>query len=194
VTPLVLAALALAACSGDDEGPRDLSGEPEFVAAEPDFAPFRSWQSFKLPDSDPISDIVYPAGSRLAFLNQRPPHGATSYPVGTIIVKAIERGMGPQDWEIFAIAKRGRDYNAQGAIGWEFFLLDIDAGDVPRISSRGIMPSDDGKGDASPKPANASGYVVNGDILPCNICHGEAKNAATDHIVSPLLAPSATAL
>jgi hypothetical protein len=179
---------ALAACSGGDA---PLDAGAQFVAADSDFASFTSWLSIKLPDSDPVSDLVYPAGSRVAFLNRRPPPGATRYPVGTVIVKAIERAT-PEDWEIFARVKRGGGFNAAGAVDWEFFLLRLRADGTPYITSRGMAPSDDGRGDMG-LPSAAGGYFTGGAIQPCNLCHGESKFAANDYIMSPLLLPSATA-
>jgi len=181
-------AFALAGC----HHATGVDNSPQFEAQESDFAAFTSWTSFQLPDGDPLSNIVYPAGTRVAFLNRRPPSGATHYPTGTIIVKAIQRGASPQDWEIFAIAKRGGDYDAAGAVGWEFFLLAIDPDGVPRVASRGIAPSDDGHGDMSPGPA-AGGYFAGGGIAPCNVCHGQSSRGASDYTMSPLLAPQATA-
>jgi hypothetical protein len=185
---VVAFALVLSACSGSDA---PLDAGAEFVAADSDFASFTSWLSVKLPDSDPVSDLVYPTGSRVAFLNRRPPPGATRYPVGTVIVKAIERAT-PEDWEIFARAKRGSGFNAAGAVDWEFFLLRLRADGTPYIASRGVAPSDDGRGDMG-LPSAAGGYFTSGAIEPCNLCHGESKFAANDYIMSPLLLPSATA-
>src|SRR5581483_5756799 len=138
-----VAALTLAACGARSSAP---AGAAEFIAEDSDFASFREWTSFQLPSTNPVSDLVYPAGARVAYLDQRPPRGATRYPNGTIIVKAIELGAGPSDWEIFARAKRGGDFNAAGAVGWEFFLLRIGADGRAHITSRGVAPTDDGRG------------------------------------------------
>jgi hypothetical protein len=181
--------MALAGCRDGDHA---ADAAPEFVADESDFASFTGWPSIKLPDSDPVSDIIYPAGSRVAFLNRRPPHGATKYPIGTVIVKAIERGAGPADWEIFARAKRGGDFNAAGAANWEFFLLRLRADGTPYITSRGVAPTDDGRGDMGLPPA-AGGYFTGDGMAPCNLCHGASTIAQHDFIMSPLLYPAATA-
>jgi hypothetical protein len=183
----IMFSLGLAACSG-----KPAPSGPVFVAEDIDFAGFTSWTSFALPDSDPVSDLVYPAGTRVAFLNRRPPKGASQYPVGTVIVKAIERGATPQDWEIFGKAKRGGDYNPAGAVDWEYFLLRIEADGAPHITSRGIAPNDDGRGDMG-LAAAAGGYFDSGQISPCNLCHGDSKLAVNDYVMSMLLYPSATA-
>ena len=53
-------------------------------------------------------------------------------PVGALIVKTVENGA-PQQWDLFAMAKRGGNYNADGATNWEFFTLLINAGNGPPI-------------------------------------------------------------
>ena len=181
-----LLALA-AACTENSSGPGEI-----FIAEESDFAPFQSWTSFTLPGNDPLSSLVYPLGARQAFLNQRPPHGAREYPVGTLIVKAVQQDDIPQHWELFARAKRGGNFNPAGAVNWEFFLLIIDTDGTVRIASRGIAPQDDGHGDMS--GIMSAGYFNGqGIIAPCNVCHGQSTTAATDHISSSLLFPAATA-
>ncbi len=138
------------------------------------------------------SNLVDPPGPRIGFLNQRPAHGAKLYPVGTIVVKAVQTTPKPQDWAIFALAKRGADFNPSGAVGWEYFLLKIGDDDVPRITSRGIAPSDDGRGDMG-TIVPSTGYFSGGVIAPCNLCHGQSVHADTDFMISTELAPANTA-
>jgi hypothetical protein len=181
--------LGFAAC-GDAQRPATAD---EFVATDGDFAGFQSWQSFALPDHDPLSDITYPAGTRVAFLNHAPPAGTNVYPVGTVIVKAILVGMGPADWELFGMAKRGGEYNPTGAKGWEFFLLRVGADGEAHIISRGIQPDDDGRGPDGGLPTAAGGYFEGQGIAPCNVCHGQSRLAGVDYMLGDQLAPSMTA-
>jgi hypothetical protein len=184
----VFLVLAAAACHGGGSS----SGGDTFVAQQSDFATFMSWTSFDLPSSGTLGDVVYPAGARVAFLNHRPPAGSTHYPVGTIVVKAIERGNGPQDWEIFAMAKRGGGYDPAGAVDWEFFLLRIDGDGNPYITDRGTGPTDDGRGDMGLGTV-AGGYFDGQAIAPCNSCHGATSFASSDAMIGDQLPPSATA-
>lgn len=170
----------LAACGGG-------KGEPAtFIALDRDFLGYSSWLTMTLPHQ-PLADLTEPMGPRVAFLNKRPPKGASEYPVGTIIVKEIQDQPDADTWPRFAIAKRGGGFNPDGAAGWEFFLLRLDTQGNLYITSRGLAPSDtgfDGGGDQY-TPAGAAGG--------CNICHGQSEFAAHDHIISVPLFPSATA-
>jgi hypothetical protein len=182
--------LGLAAC-GDAQTSANTG---EFDATDADFLGFQSWQSFALPDSDPLSDVVYPAGSRVAFLNRAPPRGTNQYPMGTLVVKAIEVGAGPADWEVLAMAKRGGHYNPTGAKGWEFFLLRVGADDgEAHIISRGIQPDDDGRPPDGGLPTAAGGYFEGQGITPCNVCHGQSRLADVDFMLGDQLAPAMTA-
>jgi hypothetical protein len=165
---LLLCALA-ASCGPADTG-------DTFVAFDQDFEGFRNWERISVGDS---ALPGHPPGPRFAYLNRRPAHGAQEYPVGTIVVKTVETGT-PEQWELFAMVKRGGTYNAMGAVGWEWFLLRIGADGHPYVLSRGINPSSDGHG-----------YGEGGGVGPsCNSCHGTSAAAANDYLLSPLLAPS----
>jgi hypothetical protein len=171
----------LASCTlGCDSTP---TGEV-FIALNGDFAPFRTWSRVFVGDG-PLDG--HPAGPRYGYVKQKPPAGATEYPVGSIIVKTVERGTTPQEWDIFAMAKRGGQFNSAGASNWEFFTLKITAGDVPLIVSRGTNPVDaDADGGAGGSYQDTSGTGVT-----CNRCHGLAGTERSDHILSPLLIPGA---
>lgn len=153
-----------------------------FIALDSDFASFRSWPSVAL-GSDPLPG--HPPGPRFGYLNHAAPKGAKAYPVGTIIVKTIEPVGAPDTgWEIFAMGKRGGDFNPEGAKDWEFFRLKI-LGDTPHIVSRGLTaidPDDDGGGGYFDQLGNAF-------VNMCNGCHGTGDSAKTDHVLSPALQP-----
>ena len=153
-----------------------------FIALDSDFAPFESWPMVLL-GSEPLAG--HPPGPRFGYLNKRAPKGAKEYPVGTMIVKAVEPpGVPDTSWEIFAMAKRGGDYNAEGAKNWEFFRLKVLANEKPHIVTRGLTAADPDDGGA--------GYfdqLGNDFIDMCNGCHGTKASAATDHVLSPLLQP-----
>jgi hypothetical protein len=169
--------LALALLGGGCEKGHDAT----FIALDSDFASFRGWTRVAL-GSDPLPG--HPAGPRFGYLNRAAPKGATAYPVGTMIVKSIELvGSDAAEWDLFAMAKRGGNFNPEGAVGWEFFRLRI-IGDTPHILTRGLSaidPDDGGSGYFD----GLSGAFVN----MCNGCHGTAASGATDHVLSPLLQP-----
>jgi hypothetical protein len=172
---LVVVALAMPAL-GCDEG-----HATTFVALESNFADFRAWRRVPL-GSDPLPG--HPPGPRFGYVNRSAPRGQKAYSVGTIIVKTVEPSTAPETWELFAMTKRGGDFNAEGARDWEFFRLRWVNG-APRILPRGRNAID-------PEGEGGAGYFGNlGDAFAnmCNGCHGTAASAATDHVLSPALAP-----
>jgi hypothetical protein len=160
-----IAATALAACGGGggDEGDAAAS----FLAFSSTFLPFRSWTSFHS-DGPPDDGTVTPdvLGPRTQYINKLPPHGATEFPVGTVIVEARESGM----MKIFAGVKRGAGFNGGGAAGWEWFELQ----DNPVVIVwRGV----------GPPLGDTYGGDPNGG---CNACHAKC-GSANDYVCSPKL-------
>lgn len=87
----------------------------EFVATEADFVQFDTWERF---DRGPRGFLPsHPDGETYVYLNRRPPAEATTYPIGTIIVRVTVAGPST-GWEVHAMVKRGGGYNAAGAAGW----------------------------------------------------------------------------
>jgi len=116
---LAAVALLLAACNkAKSDGS---SASRSFIALERDFQEFRTWTPIDLPERAP-QGITHVAGKRREYISQRPPKGATSFPVGTIVVKELLTEA-PEGHQIFAMVKRGGGYNARGAPGWEWFEL-----------------------------------------------------------------------
>lgn len=152
------------------------SGELEtFIPMQRDFANFREWMAFDLGD---ITIGGHPPGHQTAYVNYPLEPGERAYRVGTIIVRVIDSGSRPQDWDIFAMAKRGGDYNAAGAVGWEFFILRINADGIPVILGRGLAPT-----------SNQLDPYHQGPGITCNSCHGSPDARTTDSILSPVLQP-----
>lgn len=173
---LSLAALmpvaCLPSCSPPSSAP-EVAAAPDagtFVALVSDFSGFRHWPSTPGVGPDgapppPTADGGVHAGPLTTYIDQKPPPGSTSFPVGTIIVK--EQDEPPlADRQIFAMVKRGGGYNASGANGWEWFeLANVDPNDV-EILWRGIGPP--------------SGQAYGGSIEVCNNCHALAH--ANDYV------------
>lgn len=165
-------ALALVACGAPLDAPatdnRDESST--YLAFAADFTAFRSWQAFPVP-AGASDGTVHTSGPRTEYLKARPPRSSRSFPVGSIIVKELEEGALP-DRKVFAMVKRGGDYNAQGAQGWEWFeLKNLDESEV-YVVWRGVGP-----------PA---GEMYGGDPnAGCNTCH--ARAADNDFVQSAAL-------
>jgi len=162
-----------------------------FIALQRDFVDFRSWQKFSFGDF-PLEG--HPIGPRYGFVKQVLQPGEKAYPIGDIIVKTVETPPSPspspwpspvpeQQWDVFAMVKRGGNFNAEGAKNWEFFTLRINLNGVPVILVRGT--------DASDVPTGSGhGYVgVTGNIIQCNGCHGAPNVAQYDYVLNPELQP-----
>jgi hypothetical protein len=159
---LALCLAGASGCGGGAVGNADTGNQ--FIAYSADFDGYQSWQSLSF-DSPTASGATHIAGPRTVYINHAPQPGATTFPLGTIIVKVTADG------QTFARVKRGGGFNAAyGVPDWEWFEL------YPNTTSihwRGYGPP---KGEAYGGDANAG----------CNMCHKLA--AATDYVLSPGLA------
>lgn len=149
-----LVALVLASCATAPPEP------PEFVGVS-------RWISFDR-GIDPAHPDD-PTGHSTVYVDRLPPHGATEFPVGTHILRVIGAGDDPALWEAHGMVKVGGDFNAGGAVGWEFYGLDLTRDGTGELvtSTRwhGVGPPD---GDGYAQPGDA------GPVLGCNHCHGAA--------------------
>lgn len=158
---VVLALAALAGCSGASSDTTD--GGASFVAFAADFAGFSTWEKVQF-STTADQGLSHVKGTRTVYINRKPPAGATSFPVGTVIVKVTDA-----DGKIFARAKRGATFNPKGAAGWEWFeLLETAQHDVV-IKWRGVGPP--------------IGETYGGDPnAGCNLCHKGAP--ASDYVLT----------
>ncbi len=176
---VALSVAALAACGGGgearDEGAAGAAGQgpiPEpFIALERDFQGFSGWKSYELGHQEGNVDLGEPAGTRTTYVSRVPDADATSFPVGTILVKKIVGDVAEDD-RVFAMAKRGAGFNAIGAVGWEWFELSVESSGHVGIVWRGVAPP----------PGNGYGTSLGGS---CNLCHVEA--AKDDYVLTPAL-------
>jgi hypothetical protein len=161
-----LIACGLAGCGSGGDGPAG-DAPDTFLAFTTTFVPFRTWTAFH--SDGPADDGTFPPdvlGPRTQYLNLVPPHGATEFPIGTVIVEARETG----SQKIFGAVKRGGNFNITGAVNWEWFELT----DAPiTIAWRGFGP---------PAGERYGGDPAGG----CNACH-LACGAHNDYICSPKL-------
>lgn len=160
ILPTLCAIAGAAACSASDSASNDPDASPGcLIAFDAQYDGFRSWMSYRYDGVAEGDAGVHVAGPRTEYIESSPPHGSTTFPVGTIIVKEVGAN-DPANHHIFAMVKRGRGFNAAGATGWEWMEIE----DLPpggHILWRGVGPP--------------VGEVYGGNPTGCNSCH-EACN------------------
>jgi hypothetical protein len=154
----------------------------ELVATHADFEGFQRWERIAL-ESATVPTKARP-GPAAVYVNRRAPAGATSWPVGTILVKAIESGPDPRDWTVHAMVKRGATFNPTGAVGWEFFGLQLTAEGRPVILWRSEGDNDGHSYSAGLSIAGPVGTPP-GAELTCIDCHAAAWQ--DDDVLTPAL-------
>src|ERR1700690_545265 len=180
---LVLALCAFAAgCNAGGATPTADGGI--FVAYASDFRNFHDWPSASavpaptLPAIDggdgvdagaPTDGGVHKLPLTVYWHWMQPPHGSTSFPLRTLIVKETSEA-DPTARKVFAMAKRGGDFNDPGAVNWEWFELQNAADGSVTINWRGVGPG------------SGSTDFYAGDPQICNNCHGIAL--ANDYVWS----------
>lgn len=158
-----LALALLAACSGGGEAPA--KGDV-FIAFSSTFADYKTWTHVHSDGPAPGTQPDSVLGPREQYINEVPPPGSTEFPIGTIIVEdRTTTGV------TFAGVKRGGNYNASGAVNWEWFEL-VTTPSVA-IKWRGVGP---------PAGEQYGGDPDGG----CNSCHAQC-GATNDYVCSPYL-------
>ncbi len=171
VFSISLVGAALAACDKTVAPPPPADSNETFVAFVDTFADFRQWPSVH--DLGPTDDGTYPPvvlGPRTQYINQAPPSGSKTFPLGTVIVEARENAQ----MLILAGAKRGGNFNSGGAADWEWFELAEDP-DSKAVSITW-------RGTAAPSGTSYGG-IPSGD---CNTCH-VGCGYYNDYVCSPEL-------
>lgn len=159
-----------------------------FIAQASDFDGFHSWShatavpATTLPPIDGGDGVDAGTGPGDAgavhpqpltvYWNMTPPHGSTVFPSKMIIAKETS-DTDITARKVFAMVKRGGDFNPNGAVNWEWFELTNNTDGSVNISWRGAQPPG-GTGDV---------YASNPNI--CNECH--LKAAANDDVWSSAL-------
>ena len=160
VGAMAAACAAALACGGGDPAPADSSGC--FLAFDSQFDGFRGWTSVTFDGGADGDAGIHVAGPRTEYINHEPPDGSTAFPVGTLVVKEVGAAdPNPANHHLFTMAKRGCDFDAAGAKGWEFIELKEATGGAT-ILWRGVGP-----------PA---GETYGGDPNGCNSCHAACTN------------------
>jgi hypothetical protein len=164
-------ACAVAAGCGKKVEPPILPKPAPFIAFERDFQNFRDWIEVELPKVE-AQGVTHTEGKAREYINALPAPGRTSFPVGTIIVKEVANEE-KKTHEVFAMVKRGAEYNRSGAPGWEWFELKERADDSLAIVWRGIN---------APNGEDYAGDPLGG----CNSCH--QLSAKNDYVKTKSLA------
>lgn len=159
-------ALLAAACSSSGASTSDAGAPTTFVAYASSFDNFHQWSSAPATAADDAGDGLHGLGPLRVYWNEAPPHGATAFPVGTIIVKETEESDVTQR-TVFAMVKRGGGFNSGGANGWEWFSLLDDTDGSVTLLWRGVV-------------APPGQTYANQAIGDCNGCHVQA--AANDSV------------
>ncbi len=185
--PLKVAAVVFLCGLGCSTAPMASSDGHIFVAFASDFDGFHSWPNSApatpSPDLPPVDagGLAADGGSTDAgvhpvpeteYWNHSPPHGSTTFPVGTIIVKETQEA-DPTQRQVFAIVKRGGHFNSTGALDWEFYELTNNADGTVRVNWQGYGPT------------SATMDLYGGNPNVCNDCHEKA--ASNDYIWSAAL-------
>ena len=162
----MLAVLGLACSSGEPAvAPAASSAPPQvgepFIAMNRDLRDFRSWARWRIPDIGVRTghDVGDP---RFVYVNRAPTDTYGALPIGTIVVKTLERGAFAE-WEVHAMVKRGGGYNTGGADGWEWMDLRLSDAGAAAITWRGEGTAED-SGSYGPD-------VDRGGEIGCNSCH-----------------------
>ncbi|HEY0466535.1 MAG TPA: cytochrome P460 family protein [Polyangiaceae bacterium] len=178
----LISALSLAAGGCQKNTQRALPAREPFIALERDFQGFESWTKVRLA-ARPALGTAHASGDAHEYINQLPPAGSHSFPVGTILVKTMKSerraanagagGAAPAPGtDVFAMVKRGAGYNAKGTPGWEWFELRPRADATLGIVWRGINPPD---GEGYGRDVSGGG---------CNACHQQAEKNDYVHALS----------
>jgi hypothetical protein len=123
------------------------------------FDNFCNWNQAVATNDEDASDGLHGIGPLKVYWNQSPRHGASAFPVGTIIVKESQ-GQDPTQRTAFAMVKRGCGFNSEngGANGWEWWSLADNGNCTMTLLWRGVQ---------APAAESYSGMPVGN----CNGCH-----------------------
>ncbi len=186
--------LAVAACDDDknagaveaaiDAGAlldASLQGEPDaepwpdtYFPSASDFNGFHDWHSMAAVAPPNAPTGPHALGPMTLYIKRLPPKGSTAFPAGTLIVKETQEPDVTKR-QTFGLAKRGGEYNVNGAKGWEWFQFTnrTDGSVFQRWRGLGPPPVDVAGGDG-----DCTGY--GGDPEVCNGCHKAA--ASNDYV------------
>lgn len=169
-----LCALALlfgSACLDNELDTSDeVAAKRVFIAQTRDFADYKDWMVFEREVKGDHGGIV---GKTTIYVNDMPDEQAHSFPVGTILFKRMDVA-GYDTPTIHAMAKRGSSFNAEGALGWEYFELLLNSSERPYILWRGEEPPSGEQYQALLGAENIERPMETDGT--CNSCHADGED------------------
>lgn len=180
-------ALAPAACLDnqlDTDGEVEVGQKNLFIAQTRDFRAYEDWMVFEHEQKADHGGLV---GKVSVYVNELPDPETHLFPVGTILFKTMDIE-GADRIIIHAMVKRSLSYNAQGALGWEYFELIFEADGTPVILWRGQDPPPDEKYQALLGAQNLDTSLETDGT--CNSCHKDGQDGVLGKDLQELLNPS----
>lgn len=182
---MFVVAAGVAGCNAAPQAGGD--GGVPFVAFASDFNGFHTWPNMAVATPSPNLPAVDAGGvaadgaagdggvhppPETEYWNHSAPHGSTTFPIGTIIVKETEEADVTKR-QVFAMVKRGGDFNSNGAVNWEFYELFNQPDGSVTVNWAGYGPT------------SATMDLYGGNPNVCNDCHEKA--APNDYVFSAAL-------
>lgn len=140
-----------------------------FIAQTRDFAPYQDWMVFKHDVSTEHGGLV---GTTTTYVSELPDTTTHTFPIGAILIKTIKTASS-DSLTIHAMTKRGSGFNADGALGWEYFELQLTSKGTPIILWRGEAPPSGEMYQALLGASNTDQPTTEGK---CNDCHANGKD------------------
>lgn len=165
-------ALCASACLDNELEPSSVSrvgAKTVFLAQTKDFAPYQDWMVFKRDTTTEHGGLI---GTTTKYVSELPDMTTHTFPVGAIVVKVV-KATSSDAVTIHAMAKRGSGFNAGGALGWEYFELQLNSKGVPYILWRGEQPPSGEQYQALLGASAADQPMTEGK---CNDCHAAGKD------------------
>jgi hypothetical protein len=177
--------LALSGCL-DNKLADDADGGTSnvFIAQQEDFQSYPQWMTYENQVQDDHGGVL---GTTTVYLKKMPPVAATSFPVGTLIVKTMQPA-DTTDLTIHAMCKRGNGFNPSGTLGWEFFELSLSKAGSPFILWRGDKPP---SGEQYQAFLSSNGITQNNGMNEgdCNSCHQNGTDGTFGDLADLLQKP-----
>jgi len=162
-----LVAWPTSACLDNKLDTEDVASKTEFIANTSSFAGYADWMAF---EHDVTSDHDGALGTTTVYASELPDDTTQKFPLGTLLLKTMQAA-GSDEITIHAMSKRGGTFNPRGALGWEYFELQLNKQGTPYILWRGDRPPTGEQYKA----------LLGADTAPtvesdCNGCHGAGKD------------------
>jgi hypothetical protein len=153
-----------------------------FIPQTSDFAMYQDWMVFK---RDVTTDHGGLVGTTTTYVSELPDATTHTFRVGAILIKTVKTASSDA-LTVHAMAKRGSGFNADGALGWEFFELLLNSKGVPYILWRGEQPPSGEQYQALLGASKTDRPETEGK---CNDCHAGGKDGVLGDDIVGLLDP-----